>query len=85
MYVSYIIIRIFFDTVSFVPKIQRGMMGSVCEEGINCNMSSFQFGDEVFTESSLQQTLVGKSENSLHKSERNNIFSETPLTSSEEI
>ena len=42
MYVSYIIIRIFFDTVSFVPKIQRAMMGSVCEGGIDCNMSSFQ-------------------------------------------
>ena len=45
----------------------------------------FSIGDEVFTESSLQQTLVGKSENNLHKSEGNNPFSEAPLTSSEEI
>ena len=29
----------------------------------------FSIGDEVFTESSLQQTFVGKSENSLHISE----------------
>ena len=45
----------------------------------------FSIGDEVFTESSLQQTFVGKSENSLHKTEGNNPFSEAPLTSSEEI
>ena len=72
-------------TVSFVPKTQRAMMGSVCEGGINCNMSSFQLEMRYLQKALCNKHLWAKVKTVCKKSEGTIHFSEAPSTSSEEI